>query len=176
MREHDEDLRPASPKSSRLSSSAKPIAFLLALLALTLLALTGCGGEADRGATTPNALTKTIRSEDGTLEMRVPEPWREDRSLNAQADLQASQRAQEAYVVVIGDSKQAFGGRTLNDFAQIARENFLRGVTDATVSEPTQMTLGGRPAIRFDIQGTAEDVRVSYLYTLAETESRYLQI
>lgn len=150
----------------------RPSAIFIVTLVLSLVALGGCGGSGDGD---PNALTKTISSDSG-LQMKVPASWREDRALNAQADLQASNRGAEAYALVIPDSKQEFVNQKLEDFATTAKDNFLKGVQNANVTGPKPLTLNGKPAIRYEVQGTAENVRVVYLMTLMETESRFLQV
>jgi hypothetical protein len=155
---------------SRAKGPARPA--LISILALTLMALGGCGDSDPRQD--PNAVTKTISSEGG-LQMKVPSSWREDKALNAQADLQASNRVDEAYALVISDSKQEFGEQKLEDFATLAKDNFIKGIQNPTVSAPKQLTLNGKPSIRYEIQGTADNVKVVYLITLAQTDSRFLQ-
>ncbi|HEX2259047.1 MAG TPA: hypothetical protein VHJ40_04815 [Actinomycetota bacterium] len=145
-------------------------AFFIVTCAFALV-LGGCGG----GEEEPNALTKTISSESG-LEMKVPASWREDTALNAQADLQASNREAEAYALVIPDLKQEFVNPKLEDFATMAKDNFIKGIQNPNVTGPRQLTLNGKPAIRYEIQGVAENVRVVYLMTLMETDSRFLQV
>jgi hypothetical protein len=146
---------------------------LIATLALSLIVLSGCGGEGPGGD--PNALTETISSETG-LQMKVPASWRKDTALNAQADLQASNRDAEAYALVIPDLKQEFVNPKLDDFATIAKDNFVKGIQNANVTGPRPLTLNGKPAIRYEIQGVADNVRVVYLMTLLETDTRFLQV
>ncbi len=157
-------------RSTRNRGLARASSAFIVTVAFALV-LTGCG---DGGGDDPNALTKTISSESG-LEMKVPASWREDTALNAQADLQASNREAEAYALVIPDLKQEFVNPKLEDFATMAKDNFIKGIQNPNVTGPRQLTLNGKPAIRYEIQGVAENVRVVYLMTLMETDSRFLQ-
>lgn len=176
MGDHYKRLAARRPWGTIRGGSNRAGVVLGALLALAVLALSACGGGSEPTPKNTNALTKTITSEGGNLQMKIPDSWREDESLNASADLQASNRVQEAYALVIADSKQDFGNRTLKDFAEIAKENFLKGITTPTLSEPRSLTINGKEAVRYQIDGTADNVKVTYLLTLMETESRYLQV
>ena len=170
MRRHQGLLadRDSSTRSRGLCRASSAFIFTVAFA----LVLAGCG---DSGGDDPNALTKTISSESG-LEMKVPASWREDNALNAQADLQASNREAEAYALVIPDLKQEFVNPKLEDFATMAKDNFIKGIQNPNVTGPRQLTLNGKPAIRYEIRGVAENIRVVYLMTLMETDSRFLQV
>lgn len=176
MGDHDRRSAAWRPSDTTRERSNRAVVVLAALLVIVALALATCGGGSEPTPKNTNALTKTVTSEGGNLQMKIPDSWREDKSLNASADLQASNRVQEAYALVIADSKQDFGNRTLNDFAEIAKENFLKGITTPSLSGPRSLTINGKQAVRYQIDGTADNVKVTYLLTLLETDSRYLQV
>src|SRR5919106_545352 len=80
----------ASMKSIRLT---RVLIFPLLLCALTL----ACGPRESGPA------TRKLISKDGHFEITVPGAWKEEKSLNDSADLQASHRPSEMYVVVLSE-------------------------------------------------------------------------
>lgn len=122
-------------------------------------------------------LAKTLVSDDGTLEMRVPETWRE-LELNDVASLEAGDELAERYALVIEDSKANFAELpTLEDFADEVNRTFMGGLDSATVTGgPESISVRGNPAVRYEIRAVVEDLNVVYLQTIVETKTRYLQI
>jgi hypothetical protein len=142
--------------------------------------LAACGGGSKSPTASPGtngvALSKAIKSKDGKLEMRIPSSWKQDPGLNESADLQASNRAEEGYVLVITDLKENFPKLTLQQFGQTALDNFLKGITSPAVTGPKKVTVSAGDAIRYELTGAANNVSVTYLFTMIETQDRFLQV
>lgn len=151
----------------------KPMLRLLGLLLSTTVLLAACDGGAD--------LSKTLTSENG-LEMRVPDSWSEDSALNPGADLQASNREAESYVVVISDLKDDLReGVTLEEFGDFAVEQFMDGLNDpdssfADLNEPEPVESSGLNGLRYEISASPADLDLSYLFTVVESTDRFIQI
>lgn len=153
--------------------AVKPILRLLCLILATTVLLAACDGGSD--------LSKTLSSENG-LEMRVPDSWSEDSTLNPGADLQASNREAESYVVVISDLKRDLvEGVTLEEFGDFAVEQFIAGLNDPDLSfsdldEPEPVESSGLDGLRYEVSASPGELDLSYLFTVIESSDRFIQV
>lgn len=151
----------------------KPTLRLLCLLLATTVLLAACDGGSD--------LSKTLSSENG-LEMRVPDSWSEDSTLNPGADLQASNRDAESYVVVISDLKRDLvEGLTLEEFGDFAVEQFIEGLNDPNLTfgdlgEPEPVESSGLDGLRYEVSASPGDLDLSHLFTVIESPDRFIQV
>ncbi|SDJ24434.1 hypothetical protein SAMN05192558_109223 [Actinokineospora alba] len=119
--------------------------------------------------------TKTVTAEDGRSAMTVPAQW---------VDLPSEYRVpgsvlalgqvyQERYLMVVSDDKADF--KDFADYEETA-EIALTELSGAVVGQPVDVTLGGMPAVRYEVNGTFDDVAVVYWCTVVEGERAYHQI
>jgi hypothetical protein len=144
-------------------------------LALLLFVTLACGlipnlkKELDK-ASKPVRLT----SADGRYEITVPGGWREDRELNAQADLTASNRLQELYVVILNENKQDFADdSTLQNFTWTKRESGMSYVSSQVTTDPMPIIINGYPAMQFEVHGVVDHMKIGYIVTTIETSGSY---
>ncbi|OLP16308.1 hypothetical protein BST81_22190 [Leptolyngbya sp. 'hensonii'] len=123
-----------------------------------------------------NEATKVVTSSDGKLQVTVPVDWKEDRDLNEKAELQVSNRADELYTIVLSESKSDFKDMTLARHSELTREILVKNLTSPQVSDPEKLTVNGVPALQYEIQGTIDNLNVTYLHTTVETATSYNQI
>lgn len=152
----------------------KPAVRLLGLILTASLILAACGGPPD--------LPQTLTAENG-LQVSVPDSWSEDDQLNPVADLQASNRDAETFVVVISDLKQDLSEEltTLERFADFAVQEFMAGLNDpdlsfAALGEPEEVDSSGLGALRYELSASPGDLNLSYLFTVIETQDRFIQV
>lgn len=145
-------------------------------IATVLLAavLAGCSGSASPAGDSPDG--QVITSEEGGLQMHIPESWSQRRDLNPSAALQAGNREEEAYVLVVVDPREFFEDLTLGRFADIEIQRFIDTVGDPEVSGPELTVVGDADALQYEIRGVVDEQNIVYLYTLAETSDRFLKI
>lgn len=151
---------------------------LFALLALVTLLLGACNQMADEGADEPAEgpdLSETLVSEDGAFEMKVPASWSQHNNLNDVAVLQAADLQREAYAILIADPKRPFEGTSLGSFADTQIQTFVESVADARMRGPELVIIDGEEALQYEVEGTADNVEVVYLYTFMETPDRFLK-
>lgn len=152
---------------------------LLAVLLFASLIAAGCGEEPIRDVTGGEedeiTLSKSLISADGAFEMKVPESWEQQENLNDVAVLQAADREKEAYALLIVDPRKPFEGTNLGKFADGQVQKFLESVTEPKLTGPELVIIDGDEALRYEIEGKAEDVDVVYLYTFMETPDRFLK-
>ncbi|MEX2588401.1 MAG: hypothetical protein WD602_10485 [Actinomycetota bacterium] len=120
--------------------------------------------------------TETVTSEDGGLQMRIPNSWQARKDLNPSAAMQAGNRESDAYTLVVVDPREFFGNLSLGKFADIEIQQFIDTVGDPTVSGPELVIVDDREALQYEVRGVVDEQNVVYLYTFAETPDRFLKI
>lgn len=159
---------------AKISSRTRFVA--VALLLTTLLA-SACGqSKLPKIGGGKDETTKRLISSTGAFEMKVPESWQQASNLNDVAVLQAANRTAEAYALLIADPKGPFEGIPLQDFADAQVKKFQESLASPQDSGPEKVTIDGKQALQFQIEGTAEDVEVVYLYTFIETDDNFLKV
>lgn len=130
------------------------------------------------GCFNPKGRTKTLSSPDGQFEITVPRDWSEDRSLNENAEIAASYRPNEMYVIVLNEPKEDFAsGFSLEDYASLTTKSLLDSLTTTRMSSPVALDLHGNPALQHEIRGIFENrLRVVYLHTVAQSPTHFHQI
>jgi hypothetical protein len=144
-----------------------------ALCAIALLVCIAGGCKRFQNLTHPTVLT----SKDGKFQLTVPAGWQERSSLSGIASIKAANLYQEAYVIVIEESKADFTGEmTLDKFTEITRNGMLKKVTEGDSTPPLPVTINGIPGKQYALEGVINNVKISYLVTAVETSSHFCQI
>ena len=120
--------------------------------------------------------TKDIVSANGKFRITVPAGWDVEKDLNDAADLQASHRDSEMYIVVLSETKEDLHDMNLEGHSKLTREALLKTVQDSTISGPTSVTVDGHPAVQYEIRGAVNHVNVVYLHTTVESPKYFHQI
>ncbi len=141
-----------------------------------LLISTGCfPGKKFLGDS--NKPPKVINSSDGMSQISIPDNWIVEKELKADAELQASNRADEMYVIVLSESKSDFAANvTLDNHAELTRGIVLGNLKSPQSTTPVKMTINGRQAVQNEIRGTMDNVNLVYLHTTVETPKYFHQI
>jgi hypothetical protein len=146
--------------------------FPLALLLFVTLAcslIPNLKKELDK-AGKPSVLT----SPDGKFQITVPGGWREDRELNEEADLTASNRFQEVYIVVLNENKQDYtNDSTLENFTWTKRESGMSNVSSQVTTDPTPIIINGNQAMQYELHGVVDHMKIGYIITTIETSGSY---
>jgi hypothetical protein len=111
-----------------------------------------------------------------TIQVSIPSGWTEDRDLHDSAELQASNRIKELYVIVLSESKEDFQDMTLDKHSEITRGTLIKSLTEPQTSAPTSLKVNGHPAVQYEIRGFINNLSVVYLHTTVETEKSIHQI
>lgn len=144
-----------------------------ALCAIALLVFVAGGCKRFQNLAHPTVLT----SKDGKFQLTVPAGWEERPSLSGIATIKAANLYQEAYVIVIEESKTDFTGEmTLDKFTEITRDAMLKKVTEGDSTPPLPVTINGIPGKQYALEGVLNNVKISYLVTAVETSSHFCQI
>lgn len=127
-------------------------------------------------STEPAADTKVVTASDNKSQLTVPKQWTElpAQYRNDVAVIQLGEPGRERYVMVITDDKSDFA-----DFAAFQKavvDGTKSLVTDAQVGDPSNLTVGGLPAVRREINGTIEGIKIIYWFTMVDGKNGYYQV
>lgn len=142
-------------------------AWLIAIVAC--LSLASCAVVGSRFGT-------PLVSEDGGVEIRVPDSWSKRSDLNPAAALQAGNREDELYVVVVVDPREFFAELSLGQFADTEIQRFVDTVAEPELLGPQLVIVDDSEALQYEVRGVVDEQNVVYLYTFAETSDRFLKI
>lgn len=131
--------------------------------------------------------TKFVEQKAGhIIYMSLPEYMVKTSDLNDVASMQYMNKAKEAYVVVIEDSKEdleAEGTKyaNLKDFHDSVIESLKSEDPKAQESKPTEFQQNGNKFYQTDFNATLQtedgkDIKVTYLVTYVESKTHYYQI
>ena len=125
------------------------------------------------GFASPAFADTTIKSEDGSVQITVPNGWREGKPAGPSIKIQAHS-ARGALVLVRVVAKEDF--KDLKSLANIGLERFKKNMPDA---EPKveDIQINNKPAIRITLEGTqANGQRRGILLTFFEADSNYVDV
>lgn len=131
--------------------------------------------------------TKFVEQKAGhIIYMSLPDYMTKTTDLNDVASMQYMNKAKEAYVVVIEDSKEdleAEGTKyaSLKDFHDSVIESLISEDPKAKESKPTEFQQNGNKFYQSDLNATLQtedgkEIKVTYLVTYVESKTHYYQI
>ncbi len=148
----------------------------LLVIAAALIALAVPVFNTVRKKTEQAAKPHVITSPDGTLKVTAPGTWRAMDNLNAEADLQLAHTARSVFVVVLRESQEDFADIGLQGHSDLTRESLVGNLTEPTVSEKRDLTIGQHPAVQYEIGGEIDGIKVIYLHTTVDDGAAFHQI
>lgn len=116
----------------------------------------------------------TITSENGIFTAQIPPDWKEDNTINESADLQASKARSSSYLVLLAENKKDFD--SFQEWKSAVFSAFVEYVENAVISDETEITVNGRPAIQQTLSGVYESTRVKVLLIYIDGADYYGQI
>lgn len=119
---------------------------------------------------------KTVKSKDGKTELTVPATWSEDPTANATASLQLVNTLGGMYAAIITESRADFKSVKLEKVTEVIRDQQGKRIEGAIFTDPVQTTIGGFPAMQYEVRGTIQGVSLGYLNTVIETPDNIHQI
>ena len=137
------------------------------LVVVIALSITSCG----------NDQKETVSFLDGQFVALKPATWSLLSNLNEEADLQMGNIFKEAYGVVLSEAKIDFAEEiTLSQFSDITRAPLRDALKDYSEEGPERLVLNGRPAIRYTLGGSLNNIRIKYWHTSIDSPNHYHQV
>lgn len=118
---------------------------------------------------------KVVEVPESDLSLTLPGHWVELSELNEEATLSTGNTAKEEYLIVIPENKIDFDG-SLEDFSKITASGIFDNLTNSSISEPKPLLIQGLSAIQYEISGTIDHTKVSYLHTSVIGEKYFYQV
>jgi hypothetical protein len=124
------------------------------------------------GFALPAHADTTIKSDDASVEITVPNGWRQTKPRSPAIQIQVTNG--RAAILVRVASKEDY--KDLKSFAEVASSRFTKNFTDA---EPKfeDVQVNGKPAIRVSATGTQTNgIRRGYIMTFVETDGKFVEV
>ena len=115
-------------------------------------------------------------SDDAKLKVTTSGFWVKRTDLNPQAKLQAANKAEEMYVMVIGDAKSSVPTMTLQQHHQLTRDHMLQRMENSSATDTLSVIIDGHPALQDEVSGTQSGTNLTFLHTTVDEGDSFQQI
>jgi hypothetical protein len=140
------------------------------------------GPEAKNQVTAPTGVggsrtvdQRLVQAKDGSCQIIVPKPWRDAPDLNSEAVIGVKDPFEKEFAMVITDSKEQYHG-SLSDYAHDTTSRMGGKLTAPQMDAPETISINGRAAIRQILRGEYEHLKIVYVITYFESETRLYQL
>lgn len=114
----------------------------------------------------------TLKSQDGTMELALPNGWHEAKTEGAQTKIAATDGHGSRVVVRVYPKEDFKDAKTVMNFA-VGKLKLV----DNTGSKSEDIQVGGKPAVRVNVTGTqSTGMRAGYVITIFENEGQYVDV
>ncbi|HEU0299231.1 MAG TPA: RDD family protein [Longimicrobium sp.] len=116
---------------------------------------------------------RIVLSSDGGSQITVPGRWRTLPEASLTAEIRVGSIVAEQFVIVQTNSRDSIPGDvSLERFAEWAVEDVQEDVAEATPATPRHLTVGGRPAIQYEVRDTVDVLWM----TVVESETHFHRV
>lgn len=135
---------------------------------IVFVAFLACGVHADD-------TRKVFLAADKETQITVPESW-DSMELNENAEIQVGNAKDEAYLIVLNELKADLHGWNIDRHSRVTLGQLLSSVSFPVITGPKSITVGGNPAIQYEIRGAAENRNIVYVHTTVDGPKYFSQI
>ncbi|HEX7705789.1 MAG TPA: hypothetical protein VF701_04945 [Thermoanaerobaculia bacterium] len=136
-----------------------------ALLALIVIALQVVAEDTSR----------TVVASDKKSQIVVPSRWAQ-LELNDAAEIQVGIEAEDAYLIVLNEAKDDLFAWNLERHSRVTLGQLLSNVANPVVVGPRTLTVGGSPAVQYEVRGASENRNIVYIHTTVDGPKHFSQI
>lgn len=120
----------------------------------------------------PAGADTTLKSDDASVELTVPNGWRQTKTAAPAIQIQATNG--RAVILVRVVQKEDY--KDLKSFAQVGSQRFMKNFTDAE-PKTEDVKINGKPAIRVSAEGTqVNGVRRGLVMTFVDADGGFVEI
>lgn len=126
------------------------------------------------GAQSPTDAKVKLASSDESMELTVTGQWEQ---MNVkEVDIQAVDTATSSVLFVLGQDYN--NESSLDQYYQFIVDNRLTDMENLTITKPVKLTVGGHPALQFEVSGkvTTNGMNMAFLITLVDSPKQYVRI
>lgn len=114
----------------------------------------------------------TIKSDDASVELTVPNGWRQTKTAAPAIQIQAT----NGRAIVLVRVAQREDYKDLKSFAQIGSARFMKNLTDAE-PKTEDVQINGKPGIRVSAEGTQSNgQRRGFVMTFVDTDGMFVEV
>ncbi|WP_310602335.1 serine/threonine-protein kinase [Anaerosporobacter sp.] len=132
----------------------------------------GISGNTDNS---PKEDTHTLTSKDGNFTIQMPSNWIEDNTINASADLQASNESTLSYFVLLADPKSDLE-YTFEEWKEVVFATIIADEKNMVIGDEVNITINGNPAIQQTVSTVSDGIKLKLLLTYIDGQDYYGQI
>lgn len=118
---------------------------------------------------------RVIFDSDSLCQITIPDHWTILTNLHEDATIQVGNLRKEEYLILLTDLRLDFQG-SLDEHVEITIGNMINNIEDATTSGPQQLFINGNRAIRHQLEGTVDRIKIIYYQTTIAGRFAYYQI
>jgi hypothetical protein len=117
--------------------------------------------------------SKMIISKDGSCILTIPASWIHLEKLNKKASIRVGSQIHQQYLTVITGSK---GDGTFEEYAATASDKLQSRLKGSKKGEAEELFIGDKRALRYQLTGTRQGVKMTYILTVIEGAKGYYQV
>ena len=120
---------------------------------------------------------KELVCDEEDFSVTIPQGWEEAYDLNEDASIQASNLRKDIHFAVIVEPKYNFSDDyTLADYDKTVYDNYYEVLDNIDIGKSTETEIDSFPAIQTLVTGEVDELNVTYLVTIVETQNRFFQV
>jgi hypothetical protein len=127
----------------------------------------------------PAPATQVATAKDGHSQIDIPYGWETTTAINDKADLQIHHPDKDISFVVLSEQKSDFANDvTYRDHSDITRQKLLKALSNTKVGPPEEITVGGRRAVRYWIDGVPKSgrLKVTVVHITVDGQNHFHQL
>lgn len=119
-----------------------------------------------------------LYSSDKHISIKLPTGWKKHNDLLASALIEAANASTESYIVVISESKVDFEDNThLSDYTEMTQNQLVdTAKNNQMIGGIRELNISGLPATQFAFSGSVNNIKITYLVTLTETDKAFYRV
>lgn len=123
----------------------------------------------------PLAAQQAFTSSDDMVRVTAPESWTV-MELNDSAELEIGNEEDGAYFIVLNELKEDLYGWNIEKHSRVTFGGLLQNLAFPEIKGPKSMTIGGHPAVQYEVVAANGELRIHYIHTTIETDRLFSQI
>ncbi|MDR3073061.1 MAG: hypothetical protein LBU41_06170 [Clostridiales Family XIII bacterium] len=152
------------------------VAWILVLILAMSMSLAACG-EKSPTTTTKEPATNKVTSTESNISFEFPTGWSEE-ELNDVASIEQAKPSTEEYFILIEEPRDDFSDDfTLDGYAEVIANAMLEVIDSSNMGDWEEIQIGDAdiPALQVEIKGEVENIKVAYLLTVFQSDSKFYQ-
>lgn len=118
--------------------------------------------------------TATLTTPDGRIQIQAPDGYSERTPPRKEINLELVNEAEGTTLLIISENQKHFD--SLQAYGELVRDTMTRKLKDPQADSGEKLELNGNPALRYEITGISNGLRMAFQVTIIQTETRFTQV